>query len=206
MPSGLRLLRGVLADFGADIGVSLVVDDEGYSCLSIGEEFQIHLKYNKHFKGLIFYSELGRLPPTYRPDVLRYYLQLNGSPECDSFTFSFDDTAQVLGLHFFVMKSRINLPRFKSVLELVIARYATEVKRICSFAEGKGVPLPVTTETVDASDEQAMASTLQGLVHELGDSVGISDLKLDDNVQKYADSIQFRPSISGRSGQAKVNQ
>jgi len=66
-----ELMSQIIGDFGQEIGTQLEVDDEAYCCLAVGEDMQVHLKFNEHFNGLIFYSEIGEIPSIGQKEIMR---------------------------------------------------------------------------------------------------------------------------------------
>ncbi|MDR2372299.1 MAG: type III secretion system chaperone [Puniceicoccales bacterium] len=131
------LMVQVISDFGQEIGAELEVDDEAYCCLAVGDEFQIHLKFNEHFNGMIFYTELGEVPNIGRKEVLRHYVMQNGDIESDNLTFSYDEESKQLGMARLLPVEFINLDNLKKILEKFIERYQKEHEDMVRFLQGE---------------------------------------------------------------------
>jgi hypothetical protein len=131
------LMVQVISDFGQEIGAELEVDDEAYCCLAVGDEFQIHLKFNEHFNGMIFYTELGEVPNIGKKEVLRHYVMQNGDIESDNLTFSYDEESKQLGMARLLPVEFINLDNLKKILEKFIERYQKEHEDMTRFLQGE---------------------------------------------------------------------
>jgi hypothetical protein len=127
----------VISDFGQEIGAELEVDDEAYCCLAVGDEFQIHMKFNENFNGIIFYTELGEVPNIGRKEVLRHYVMQNGSIESDNSTFSYDNESKQLGMERLLPVEFMNLENFKKILEKFIEHYQKEHDDMARFLQGE---------------------------------------------------------------------
>ncbi|MDR1434788.1 MAG: type III secretion system chaperone [Puniceicoccales bacterium] len=131
-----ELMVQIVNDFGQEIGTQLDVDDEAYCCLAVGEEFQIHLKFNEHFDGMILYAELGEVPSIGKKEILRHYVMQNGSIDSDNLAFSFDDESKQLGMACLLPKTFMNLDNFKKLLEKLITRHEKEHEDMGRFLQG----------------------------------------------------------------------
>jgi hypothetical protein len=127
----------VIGDFGREIGAELEVDDEAYCCLAVGDEFQVHLKFNEHFNGMIFYVELGEVPNIGRKEVLRHYVMQNGSIESDNLTFSYDADSKQLGMARLLPVAFMDLDNLKKILEKIIEHYQKEHEDMARFLQGE---------------------------------------------------------------------
>jgi hypothetical protein len=127
----------VVSDFGQEIGAQLEVDDEAYCCLAVGEEFQIHLKFNEHFNGIIFYTELGEGPNMGKQEDLRHSVLQNGNIESGNLTFSYDEESKQLGMSYLLPVTFMNLDNFKKVLEKIIEHYQKEHDDMGRFLQGE---------------------------------------------------------------------
>jgi hypothetical protein len=131
------LMVQVISDFGQEIGTQLEVDDESYCCLAVGEEFQIHLKFNEHFDGLIFYTELGEVPNIGRKEILRHYVMQNGNIDSNNLTFSYDTESKQIGITCLLPKTFMNLDNFKKILEKFIEHHQKEHEDMARFLQGE---------------------------------------------------------------------
>jgi hypothetical protein len=131
------LMVQVISDFGQEIGTELEVDDEAYCCLAVGDEFQIHLKFNEHFNGMIFYTELGEVPNIGRKEVLRHYVMQNGNVESNNLTFSYDVESKQLGMACLLLAEFMNLDNLKKILEKFIEHYQKEHEDMARFLQGE---------------------------------------------------------------------
>jgi hypothetical protein len=127
----------LVSDFAQEIGAQLDVDDEAYCCLAVGEEFQIHLKFNEHFEGMILYAEFGEIPSLGKKEILRHYVMQNGSIDSDNLTFSFDAESKQLGMACLLPKTFMNLENFKKILEKIIKRQEKEHEKMGRFLQGE---------------------------------------------------------------------
>jgi hypothetical protein len=127
----------IVSDFGQEIGAQLDVDEEAYCCLAVGDEFQIHLKFNKHFDGMIFYTELGEVPRIGKKEILRHYVMQNSSVDSDNLTFSYDDENKQLGMAFLLSEAYMDLDNFKKILEKFIKHYQKEREDMERFIQGE---------------------------------------------------------------------
>ncbi|MDR1590614.1 MAG: type III secretion system chaperone [Puniceicoccales bacterium] len=131
------LMVQVINDFGQEIGAQLEVDDEAYCCLAVGDEFQVHLKFNEHFNGIIFYTELGEVPNVGKKEVLRHYVMQNGTIESNNLTFSYDEESKQLGMACLLPVTFTNLDNLKKILEKFIERYQKEHEDMGRFLQGE---------------------------------------------------------------------
>jgi hypothetical protein len=131
-----ELMTQVIGDFGQEIGAQLEVDDEAYCCFAVGDEFQLHLKFNEHFDGLILYAELGELPGIGKKEILRHYALQNGSTDAEYLTFSYDKDSKNIGLSRLIPKTFFNLDNFKKILEKFIEKFLKESEEMKRFVQG----------------------------------------------------------------------
>ncbi|MDR1303009.1 MAG: type III secretion system chaperone [Puniceicoccales bacterium] len=132
-----ELMAQVIGDFGQEIGAQLEVDEEAYCCFAVGEEFQLHLKFNEHFDGLILYAELGELPSIGKKEILRHYVMQNGSTEVSNVTFSYDQENKNIGVSYLLPKEFLNLDNFKKILEKFIGQFLKEIEEMKRFVQGE---------------------------------------------------------------------
>ncbi|MDR3317503.1 MAG: type III secretion system chaperone [Puniceicoccales bacterium] len=131
------LMVQVVNDFSQEIGAQLEVDDDAYCCLAIGDECQLHLKFNEHFDGMIFYTEIGELPSIGQKEILRHYVMQNGNSDSNNLTFIFDSESKNIGMMRLLPKSFMNLDNFKKILEKFIERYQKEHEEMGRFMQGE---------------------------------------------------------------------
>jgi hypothetical protein len=131
------LMVQVVSDFGQEIGAQLEVDDEAYCCLAVGDELQIHLKFNEHFNGMIFYTELGELPNIGKKEILRHYVMQNGSIESNNLTFSYDGETKQIGMARLLPAAFMNSDNFKKILEKFIECHQKEQEDMKRFLQGE---------------------------------------------------------------------
>jgi hypothetical protein len=127
----------VVNDFGREIGSQLDVDEEAYCCLAVGDDFQIHLKFNEHFDGMIFYAELGEPPNIGQKEILRHYVMQNGSIDSDNLTFTYDRESKNIGMLRLLRTPFLDLEHFKKVLEKFIEHYQKEHEDMKHFLQGE---------------------------------------------------------------------
>ncbi|MDR0590470.1 MAG: type III secretion system chaperone [Puniceicoccales bacterium] len=132
-----ELMAQVIGDFGQEIGAQLEVDEEAYCCFAVGEDFQLHLKFNEHFDGLILYAELGELPAIGKKEILRHYVMQNGSIEAGNVTFSYDKESKNIGVLYLLPKEFFNLDNFKKILEKFIGQFQKESEDMKRFVQGE---------------------------------------------------------------------
>ena len=131
-----ELMSQIIGDFGQEIGTQLEVDDEAYCCLAVGEDMQVHLKFNEHFNGLIFYSEIGEIPSIGQKEIMRHYVMENGSISSDNLTFCYDNDEKKLGMARLLMQEFMNLDNFKKILEKFIERNMKERENMGRYMQG----------------------------------------------------------------------
>ncbi|MDR1366391.1 MAG: type III secretion system chaperone [Puniceicoccales bacterium] len=131
------LMVQIIDDFGREIGTQLDVDDEAYCCLAVDDEVQIHLKFNEHFNGMIFYTELGEVPNIGKKEILRHYVMQNGSIDSDNLTFSFDAESKQIGMVRALPTAFMNVDNFKKILEKFIEHYQKEHEDMEKFLRGE---------------------------------------------------------------------
>ncbi|MDE6576058.1 MAG: type III secretion system chaperone [Opitutales bacterium] len=132
-----ELMEQVIKDFGNEIGAELEVDEDAYCCLAVGDDMQIHLKFNEHFNGLIFYSELGEPPNFGRKEILRHYTYENGQPTSNGMTFSYDVESKQIGMARLLYKDFMDLENFKKILEKFIERNIQEKEKMATYLQGE---------------------------------------------------------------------
>lgn len=132
-----ELMAQIIGDFGQEIGAQLEVDDEAYCCLGVGDNMQIHVKFNEHFNGMILYSEIGDVPEIGKKEILRHYALVNGSPDSEYLTFSYDNESQKLGMERLLVKDFMNLDNFKKILEGFIVRFQKEREAMDRYVQGE---------------------------------------------------------------------
>jgi hypothetical protein len=137
-----ELMVQVISDFGQEFGAQLEVDDEAYCCLAMNdesqsEEFQIHLKFNEHFDGMIFYAELGEVPDVGKKEILRHYVMQNGSVDSNNLTFSFEAESKRIGMAHLLSSAFMNSDNFKKILEKFVERYQKEHEDMGRFLQGE---------------------------------------------------------------------
>ena len=132
-----ELMVQVVNDFGREIGAQLDVDDEAYCCLAVDDNFQIHLKFNEHFGGMLFYSELSEVPRIGRKEILRHYVMENGSVESNNLTFSYDHDSKSIGIACLLPRTFMNADNFKKLLQKLIERREKEKEDMARFNQGE---------------------------------------------------------------------
>jgi hypothetical protein len=147
-------LKAIVDQFGQKIGVPLVVDAQQYCTIGSGPEINVHLKYNVHFQAILFYTEIGIIPPSYEKEVLFYYLCLNGSTDSDYFTFSYSQQSRRLGYLLMLPSGFINLSNFELLWSKIIARYEIEREHLRIFGEGRH---PTSQDSNSNSNSRTMS-------------------------------------------------
>ena len=130
------LMAQIIGDFGQEIGAQLEVDNEAYCCLAVGDDMQVHLKFNEHFNGLIFYAEIGELPSLGKKEIMRHYVMANGSVDSDNLTFCYDTEEKKLGMARLLPQEFLNLDNFKKILEKFIERHVKEKENMDCYTQG----------------------------------------------------------------------
>lgn len=154
-----ELLAQIIGDFGQEIGAQLEVDEDAYCCLGVGDNMQIHIKFNEHFDGMILYSELGDVPEVGKKEILRHYVLENGRPESGCLTFSYDNDSKKLGMERLLLKDFMNLENFKKILEGFIVRFQKEREAMDRYMQGE---LPKDTIGFLGDEEESATSVPEG--------------------------------------------
>jgi hypothetical protein len=136
------------------------VDEEAYCCLAVGDDFQVHLKFNEHFDGVIFYTELGEVPTIGQKEILRHYVMENGSANSESLSFTYDSENKNIGMLRLLPKKFLDLEHFKNILEKFIERLQKEHEAMGRFIQGE-LPKDNIQFTEDA-DGNATTSFMEG--------------------------------------------
>ncbi|MDR0418231.1 MAG: type III secretion system chaperone [Puniceicoccales bacterium] len=155
------LMVQVIDDFGREIGAQLEVDNEAYCCLAVDDTFQIHLKFNEHFDGMIFYTEIGEVPHVGKKEILRHYVMQNGSIDSDNLTFSFDTESKQIGMARALPTAFMNVDNFKKILEKFIGRYQKEHEDMEKFLQGE---LPKDDIQFTSNDEDVDEAMPTGIM------------------------------------------
>jgi hypothetical protein len=170
-------LKPVIQAFGHKIGVEIPVFND-YCPLSIGDEMQIHVKYNSYFKAIFFIVKFGALPPSYETAVLLYYLLLNGSPDSDGLTFAFEFSNRAL----FYMRSLpsgvITLANFEFICNQMVERFAIERAHLMAFAENH-TPSISSNHLPVPNDISGMLITFREYITSFSRKLNIPNLDVD---------------------------
>lgn len=128
---GGMVLRALLASFGASIGVELEPDEDGYACLSIDEEFVVHLHYDEATESLRLFSELCKPSPGSEQRVMQALLDANvlwrGS---NGGTLGFDSETKAVTLAFCESIARLSPVRFEQLLEAFVLTGETWIAKV----------------------------------------------------------------------------
>lgn len=144
----IEIMRGLLRDFGAGIGLpDLAPDDQGYCCLKIGEQITVSLQYENEEQNLVLFARLGTIDVTMREDA--YEMMLTGNlfwSQTRGATLAVEPTGGVAMLFAKENIVALDLTRFNRLLESFVEAGESWIKRLKPFT---------------ASDEPAPASTSQ---------------------------------------------
>ena len=115
----LDIMRGLLRDLGASIGLpELEPDNDGYCCLRIGEHVTVSLQYEPEGQELALFAKLCRIPPQFRFEA--YETMLAGNlfwAQTKGGTLAVEPSE---GVVFLLMKEKLqamDFPRFNALLE-----------------------------------------------------------------------------------------
>ena len=115
----LDLMRALLRDFGAGIGLpDLAPDDDGYCCLAVGEKVTVSLQYEPQGEDLALFARLCQIDPDDRAEA--YEMMLSGNlfwAETKGGTLAIEPAD---GVVFLLMKEKLQAldhARFNAMLE-----------------------------------------------------------------------------------------
>ncbi len=119
----LDVMRSLLRDFGAGIGLAdLAPDDQGYCCLQFGEHVKVSLQYEPEGQDIVVFARLGAIEPEDR--ALAHEMMLAGNffwGQTKGGTLAIDPSE---GVVFLLMKEKLralDLPGFEALLERFVA-------------------------------------------------------------------------------------
>jgi serine/threonine-protein kinase TNNI3K len=168
------------------IGLSgLRIKDE-YCCLEVDSDFFIHIRYARPARGIFFTVEIGKLPPSFERQVLLYYLQLNGSPECDGISYAFNMESRKLAFHRLLPRGFITLPNFRNWMRRIMDGYEQEKRRLVEFGQGCPPPLPTdSTKAISLEEKTRQVAIVNGYLRELAQKLHLTDLTLNSLSECY---------------------
>jgi hypothetical protein len=115
----LEIMRGLLRDLGASIGLpDLAPDDDGYCCLRIGEHVTVSLQYEPEGQDIALFAKLCQIPQPFRREA--YEMMLAGNlfwAQTRGGTLAVEPSD---GVVFLLMKEKaqaLEFSRFNSMLE-----------------------------------------------------------------------------------------
>jgi hypothetical protein len=115
----LDIMRGLLRDFGASIGLpDLEPDNDGYCCLRIGEQVTVSLQYEPEGQDLALFAKLCRIPQQFRFEA--YEMMLAGNlfwAQTKGGTLAVEPSE---GIVFLLMKEKLqamDFSRFNALLQ-----------------------------------------------------------------------------------------
>ncbi len=115
----LDIMRGLLRDLGASIGLpDLAPDDDGYCCLRIGEHVTVSLQYEPEGQDIALFAKLCQVPQPFRREA--YEMMLAGNlfwAQTRGGTLAVEPSE---GVVFLLMKEKaqaLEFSRFNAMLE-----------------------------------------------------------------------------------------
>lgn len=145
----VELMSQIFSDFGKNIGITIEVDNDGYCCLGIDDKSLIHFKFNEHFNGLIYFTELGDMPRFGKKEIFRHYVIKNGQESSSTYTFSFDPETNKLGMSYLLPQSMMTLENFEDTLKEFIEYSHKEMEELARFIQGEKPEDNIQYETED---------------------------------------------------------
>ena len=148
----IELMSQIFSDFGKNIGITIDVDSDGYCCLGIDDKSLIHFKFNEHFNGLIYFTELGDMPNFGKKEIFRHYAIKNGQESSSTYTFSFDHETNQLGMAYLLPQAMMNIENFEDTLKEFIEYANKEMEQLARFVQGEKPEDNIQYETEDLND------------------------------------------------------
>lgn len=132
----IEILRGLLRDFGAGIGLpDLAPDDQGYCCLQIGEQMKVSLQYEADEQNLVLFARLCAIDVAMREDA--FEMMLTGNlfwAQTKGATLAVEPADNLVFLQAKESVLSLDLPRFNRLLENFVETGETWVQRLKPFA------------------------------------------------------------------------
>jgi Tir chaperone protein (CesT) family len=140
----IDVLRGLLRDLGAELGLpELAPDDQGYCSLKIGERITISIQYEPEEQDLVLFTVLGEVGEELRPEA--YPILLAGNlfwAETRGGTLAVEPGT---GAVFLLMKDKIQAvdgTRFRAMLTDFVETGEIWQKRLEDLAAAEEMPEP----------------------------------------------------------------
>lgn len=154
----LDVLRSLLLDFGAGIGLpDLAPDDQGYCCLQFGEHGKLSLQYEPEGRDLVLFARLAEVGPGNADRQFLLEQDQGGALAIDPGE----------GVAFLLMKEKLqvlDLPGFEALLEWFVAAAEAWQSRLQALTGRVGAesPAPAAAECQGGPRAAGLSGQLVG--------------------------------------------
>lgn len=132
----IEIVRGLLRDFGAGIGLpELALDEQGYCCLQIGEQIKVSLQYEADEQDLVLFARLCPIDVAMREEA--FEMMLTGNlfwAQTKGATLAVEPADNLAFLLARQKSLSLDLPAFNRLLEDFVETGEAWLRRLRPFA------------------------------------------------------------------------